>query len=324
MVLVKIDRSEGANESVVESFGFQGIPHFFLLRPDGAVRDRWVGYDDVPSWLAVFEASLADDTTLEEKVARFESEPSAADAAALGRIRTSEGKAVDAVRYYREAIRLDPGLARTLTADLFFNQARALESGDSTLDEVRGTADSLFALPNSPPSSLVSVAYQMTGIAKDQGDWSLAAPYLAPAISASEGADGWVADARKDLAVLQAMYVDGDKEKGLALKRETLPDGWQDDAEEINAFAWWCFENGVNLEEAETLARKGVELATDGDTRAMILDTVAEIRNARGDPKGAVESMDQALAADPGNEYYAKQKARFEEAAGALETAGTR
>lgn len=321
---MKIDRSEDANESVVESFGFKGIPHFFLLRPDGAVRDRWVGYDDVPSWLSVFEASLADDTTLEEKVARFESEPSAPDAAALGRIRTSEGKAVDAVRYYREAIRIEPGLARTLTADLFFNQTRALESGDSTLDEVRGTADSLFALPDAPASSLVSVAYQMTGIAKDRGDWSLAAPYLAPAIAASEGADGWVAEARKDLAVLQAMYVEGDKEKGLALKRETFEEGWQDDALELNAFAWWCFENGVNLEEAETLARKGAELATDGDTRAMILDTVAEIRNARGDPKGAAESMERALAADPENEYYAKQKARFEEAAGASESTGTR
>lgn len=315
---MKIDRSEDANEAVVEAFGFTGIPHFFLLRPDGAVRDRWIGYDDVASWLAVFEASLADDTTLEEKAARFDSAPTATDAAVLGRIRTSERKAVEAAGYYREAIRLEPGLARTLTADLFYNQTRALESGDVSLDEVRGTADALFALPDAPASSLVSVAYQMTGIAKDKGDWSLAAPYLAPAIAASEGADGWVADTRKDLAVLQAMYVDGDKEKGLALKRDTLEEGWRGDAEELNAFAWWCFENGVNLEEAETLAFEGAELATDGATRAMILDTVAEIRNSRGNPKGAVESMEQALAADPGNEYYEKQKARFEEASAAL------
>ncbi len=43
MVLATIDRSEDANEAVVESFGFNGIPHSFLRRPDGAVRDRWVG-----------------------------------------------------------------------------------------------------------------------------------------------------------------------------------------------------------------------------------------------------------------------------------------
>lgn len=321
---MKIDRSEDANEAVVESFGFKGIPHFFLLRADGSVRDRWLGFDDVPSWLAVFEASLADDTTLERKAARFESAPTPAHAAALGRIRTSEGKAVEAVRFYREALRLDPALARTLTADLFYNQTRALGSGGASLDEVRATADSLFALPDASASSLVSVAYQITGIAKDKNDWSIAAPYLAPAIAASAGAAGWVADTRKELAVFQAMYVDGDKEKGLALKRETLPEGWQDDAEEINAFAWWCFENGVNLEEAETLALAGADLATDGTTRAMILDTVAEIRNARGDPKGAAAWIDKALAADPGNEYYGKQKTRFEEAAGALESAGTR
>ncbi len=324
VVLVTIDRSDEANEPVVESFGFQGIPHFFLLRPDGAVRDRWVGYDDVPSWLAIFEASLADDTTLEEKLARFESAPNARDAAVLGRIRASEGKSVDAVRYYREAIGLDPGLARSLSAELFFNQARALDSGDCTLDEVRATADAFFALPDAPASGLVSIAYRMAGIAQDEGDWSLAAPYLAPAIAAAEGTSGWVAEARKELAVLEAMYVAGDKERGLALKRETLAEGWQDDAEELNAFAWWCFENGVNLGEAESLARRGAELATDGDTRAMILDTVAEIRNARGDPRGAAKWMEQALAADPGNEYYAKQKERFEEAARVLDSAGTR
>jgi hypothetical protein len=72
------------------------------------------------------------------------------------------------------------------------------------------------------------------------------------------------------------------------------------------------------------LARRGAEFATDGATRAMILDTVAEIRNARGDPKGAVESMERALAADPGNEFYTKRKNRFEEAALALESGGTR
>ena len=44
----------------------------------------------------------------------------------------------------------------------------------------------------------------------------------------------------------------------------------------------------------------------------MILDTVAELCNARGDCAGAIDWIELAIAADPENEYYAEQKARFE------------
>lgn len=315
VAFVKIDRSEDANDGVVESFGFKGIPHFFLIRPDGTVLDRWLGFDDVDAWLSIFEPSLADGTSIDEKVARFERSPAGKDAAVLGRIRESQHETVDAVRYYSEAIRLDPALARKHAVDVFSNQAKALPAGDFSLDEVRASADAVFALDEPEPKHLVLVADSMSGIARERRDWTLAAPYLEPAIDASADAGGWVADARADLRVLQAMYVEDDKERGLALKRETLSEGWDRDPEELNAFAWWCFENGVNLPEAEALARKGAELAEEGTKRAMILDTVAEIRNAQGDPTGAAAWSERALAADPGNDYYAKQKARFVDAA---------
>lgn len=314
VVFVKVDRSEDANEDVVKAFDFKGIPHFFLIRPDGTVRDRWLGYDDVAGWLEVFQPSVTDDTSIEEKLARFEASPSGTDAAVLGRIRESEHATLDAIRYYTEAIRLDPSLARAHAVDLFSTRARAFSSGDVPLDELRASADAVFALDRPEAKHLVLVADGMARIARDRDDWSLASPYLQPAINASEGVEGWVRSARADLRVAQALYVDGDREGALALKRESLPEGWSDDPQELNAFAWWCYENRVNLPEAETLARRGAELEEDGARRAMILDTVAEIRNELGDSAGAVAWSEKALAADPGNEFYAKQKARFEEA----------
>jgi hypothetical protein len=85
-----------------------------------------------------------------------------------------------------------------------------------------------------------------------------------------------------------------------------------DDPDQLNSFAWWCFENKVNLEEAQELALKGVELAEPGKARAQILDTAAEICNALGNCGRAIELIQVAIGEDADNEYYAEQLARFE------------
>ena len=68
----------------------------------------------------------------------------------------------------------------------------------------------------------------------------------------------------------------------------------------------------MNLDEAEVLGRRGVELAPPGPERAMVLDTVAEICHARGDLEEAIELIRQAVADAPEKEYYQKQLERFE------------
>lgn len=322
VVLAKIDTSEDEGSRLADEFAAKGIPHFFLMGSDGKIFDRWLGYADVPSWLAIFETALSDPTTIAEKTARFDTEPSAPLASSLGRIRESERNPVEAVRYYREAIRLDPALATEHAADVFTNQARGLGDGHFAVADVKASADAVFALESPKTEDLVLVADRMTRIAKDEGDPSLAAPYVARAVAAAEGSEGWVASVRGDLSIWQALHLDGDKDRALALKREGMDEGWREDPGELNAFAWWCFENGVNLEEAEALAKKGAELETDAKKRAAILDTVAEIRNALGDPADAAIWIGKAQTADPKNEYFVKQRARFDEAARAAQ--GTR
>ena len=85
-----------------------------------------------------------------------------------------------------------------------------------------------------------------------------------------------------------------------------------DDPAALNNFAWWCFEHNVNLEEAEELALRGVELATDDDARANILDTAAEICAARGDCAEAIARIKRAIELSPDKEYFKTQLARFE------------
>jgi hypothetical protein len=112
-----------------------------------------------------------------------------------------------------------------------------------------------------------------------------------------------------------AMYVDEDMDAAVALKRGTMPEGWMENPDQLNSFAWWCFENKVNLEEAQTLALKGIELAEPGKSRAQILDTAAEICNELGNCDEAVRLIKLAMVEDPASDYYAEQLTRFEEAA---------
>jgi len=153
----------------------------------------------------------------------------------------------------------------------------------------------------------------MDAVARKAEDPSIMVPYVKAAVAATDppALAEQYKDARKSLLVANALYVEKDKEKALALKRQNQPEGWMEDADRLNAFAWWCFENKVNLEEAETLARRGVELAKSGSQKAMVLDTAAEICNLRGSCKDAAELMELAVREDPKNEYYTKQLDRF-------------
>jgi hypothetical protein len=96
------------------------------------------------------------------------------------------------------------------------------------------------------------------------------------------------------------------------LKRATLPEDWKDSPTQLNRFAWWCLEAMANLEEAEVLARRGADLAPPGPERANILDTAAEICNARGNCDDAVELIRLAIENDPDRELFRTQLERFE------------
>jgi tetratricopeptide (TPR) repeat protein len=122
--------------------------------------------------------------------------------------------------------------------------------------------------------------------------------------------------ARKELMADQALHVLRDPERAVALKREAMPAGWRESASDLNGFAWWCFEGRVNLPEAEECARRGVELAAAGKEKAMILDTLAEIVSARGNPQEAVSLIQQAIDQAPDDRYYPRQLERFRTAAG--------
>jgi tetratricopeptide (TPR) repeat protein len=289
----------------------RGYPTFVLADSTGAPMGRWAGYGTAEPWIAQLEEALADQTTYDAKRARFAESPTASDAVTLAEYATDRQQHAEAVDLFRKAQELDPATADSHNLAILENTARGARSMQFTLDQVRSAADAVMESASAETMDVMQAAYIMQRVAGTLNAPELMAPYLEKAIAASEGSKSeGVKYYRERFLVDQALHIEKNPARALELKRGQMREGWLEDPSQLNSFAWWCFENELNLEEAEALARKGVALAEDGD-RANILDTLAEIVNASGRGGEALSLIDEALALEPENEYLQKQRARF-------------
>jgi tetratricopeptide (TPR) repeat protein len=270
--------------------------------------DRWMGYTK-PMFGGMMSGAMADLATIDEKRMRFEKKATASDADKLARYDASRGEYVAAVALYRKASELDPATDRS--GDVFETVFRGYRKEAFTRDELVQAADAAIQSPD--PSTTIQTAQLMTNFAMREHDTTMMAKYLAPAVERTKDAtEEGVVKERQGLLPAHALYVEKNAEKAIQLRRAALPEGWMENPEELNGYAWWCFEHKVDMPEALKLARKGVELAPPGSERASILDTAAELCNELDDCAEAVELIKRAIADDPENEYYQKQLERFE------------
>jgi tetratricopeptide (TPR) repeat protein len=312
VVLYKVNAEEKeSGKELAEEFTVKGYPTFVMTNAKGETVNRWWGFDSTPEFLEVFDEAMADPTSIAEKQARFESQPTERDAAVLGQYYLTRGEATDAVSYLETALALGSP-EQTYEVDLVLARVIGIEEEMFTVEDLTAAADRALASPHISTEQTVDVARWTIRILADGDDPSIAAPYIAAGLAATEGQDDEdLKKRRQGFLIAEALMVTGDEELAVRLKRETYPEGWQEDPGKLNAFAWWCFDNEVNLDEAEALARQGVKLTEDDAKKAQILDTLAEIVNLRGNRDDAVLLIEQASALDPDNEHYAEQLSRF-------------
>jgi tetratricopeptide (TPR) repeat protein len=320
-----LDAEKGAGPELAAAFEVKGYPSFILTDASGEVIDRWMGYDTPAALIATLGEAKADPTTVAQKLARYEAAPSARDAATLGRIHAARGQRDEALGYYRKAQELDPAADHS-SAIFELLAGGYLRKTGVTAQEVQAAADAILASPSRTPTGMADVALFMGDVARSEGDVAMGIPYLQAALEATGGSsDEAVRKRHAALLIEHALHVDGDKDKAVELKRAAMPEGWTEDANRLNAYAWWAFENRVDLPEAEKLARRGVELAKPGREKGMILDTLAEIVAVRGDHAEAASLIEQAIAEDPKSKHYPEQLERFQKPAGEpLEDGGAR
>lgn len=313
MFLYQIDAEKGEGKDLAKEFNVKGYPTFVMVNEAGETLDRWIGYER-SFFIKTMDSALKDLSTIEDKLASYEKKPTAGTADALGRYSSSLKEYVNAVNYYTTAQKIKDEPSDDYTYEIFENTSYGLKGEHFTFEDVLAAADNVVNSQNAEPENVVRTAISLTRAAKKNDRLDVMESYIETGLTITSQADDPEAkDAHNQLMVEKSLHITGDKAAAVKYKMATMTDGWLEDAGKLNGFCWWCFENRVNLEDAERLSRKSVELAKPGRRKAMNLDTLAEICNALDNCHEAVELIKMAMAEDPESEHYPKQLERFEE-----------
>jgi tetratricopeptide (TPR) repeat protein len=311
---IDCEKEEGIELAI--QFKVHGYPTFVLTDSETRVIDIWSGYEK-EDFIKTLSEATSDLSTIGEKTSRFQSSPTVKDAVSLGRYNSAVGEYKRAVEYYQQAQKLNDIASINYTCEIFKNIANGAGKDVFTFDEALQSADEVLTSKNLNTRNTILVARTISRLARLKEKTDQIEKYLKAGLNASaDSQDEDIKRAHNLIMVDYSLYVTGDTAGAVENKRETMPVGWEEDSDQLNSFAWWCFENNVNLEEAEELSRKGVELAEPGKQKAMILDTLAEICNARGNTEEAIRLTKLAIAETPDDEYYVQQLDRFQKILG--------
>jgi tetratricopeptide (TPR) repeat protein len=310
VILVKIHNIRGEDTDYVRSFQINGYPTFVIVSKDGETIRRWWGYrkDD---FLNEMKIGLTDPTTISEKRERFTRKPDAKTARALAQYHSTRGELKESEFYYHAAAKYDT--KNDYAYDLYDLYRRGFQKELYTKDQLFAAADKALASDYVDTISKLSIYDQMGGgaIRMFPKEEHVLDYIRRGQVFASKVTDEKLQRYKDQIQISYVLYIEKNAKKAVELKKKSYEDGWQDNANNLNSFAWWCFENQINLQEAEKIAERGVKLAEAGSEKANIMDTLAEIVNLLGEPVRAFEIINKAVKEDPESEYLQKQQVRF-------------
>jgi len=293
----------------MKQYNVKGYPTFILINKDGETISRWWGYSK-KMFFEEFDLGFSDLTTIPDKEARYKDKPDAKTARILASYYNTQGEMKKAASLYEDAAKYDP--ENDYAVELFQIYYSGLRRKVYSLEEVEAIATKAVKSDKVDADAKTQIYAQMTYMIKAGTEDEKMLVFVDNGYkhleSHRENAPKW---AKNALYISHALYIEKDEKKAVNLKKASLPEGWENSASDINGFSWWCFENKVNLAEADQLGRKAVKLAQPGKEKAMILDTVAEIVNLIGFPEDSVGLIELAIKEDPENEFYQKQLERF-------------
>lgn len=307
-----LDAEKGEGPGLAKQYAIRGYPTFVMTDADGRLLNRWWGFRSPREFMETLALAADDPMPVPEREARMARAPTAHDAALLARVRLTDGDNRGADSLYAIARKLNKDPKVDYTWDIF----DVVSSGypdDFPYARLKAAADQALAKGSPEPGAIADLAMMMVDAGKEEklgtAEW---APYMKAGLKASEGTtDNETLRTRRFLLVDNALFIEKDMTKALQYERDTMAPGWETRPATLNRFAGWCAEYKVNLEEAETLARKAVELGKPGRAKAAYLDTLAEVLAARGKPADALAAAQQAVGEDPKNAAYPKQVERF-------------
>ena len=316
MVLLLNDCEKGAGVDLAKKYNVRVYPTFAMVDDAGEVTARWAGYEGVARFIAQVDAARADMSTIAAKKQRFADEPTLPLALALAQHAEAVFAAGEAVEYYRHALTLEPSLAGELRVKIFMAMYYGLGAEEFTVAQLLAEGDAILA----DPETSVELVLQVASAVKRAAPPAQYVPYLerALAVTAEVPADPELAADyeryRRQLAVDEALLIRRDRTLALRLRRENLSPDWMQDTSEVHRFAWWCYENDLNLAEAYRLTVAAAAAVAGDADRASILNTGAALAFKLGDLQQAVAHQQEVVALSPARERYQTALRKYEAA----------
>ncbi len=314
VVLLTLNAKDPSVSPLVEKYHIDiDFPVFVLTNADGAMYTRWTGYISADNFVKVLQTALRTPITIEERIRRFEQQPSLADAARLGRYYREIDEWLTAAEYYRSADSIGVDFRGGYQFDRFKCYADAVLNGAADYESLLRVADEVIDKPNPKPSELTDLGLILCGVARrtDNVDDRLAV-YLLPAMEAASNAV--TEDEKRKHPILTAdyaLYVVGDTAKAISIYQKSLGDSWQQDPKQFFTYADWLMKRGIRLDDAERYARAAVPHASEGSLRAHVYVTLSAILEKKGEMEEAVRMMEEAIRQDPDHEGYVERLTRL-------------
>lgn len=314
VVLMKVDAEKGAGVELARKYEVNGYPTYVLLSHDLKVLNRWAGYSK-EFFLGKMNEAFADMRPLEERVAAHEKNPTPESAVALAKVFREQGRFPKALELLTYASQNRNDTVADVAYQIFETQFayRYRDAEAVSLDALENAAQAAI---KENREALPQIARYMMQSAKQAKNNDIFKSHLKAAVSHYQG-QGIDLGKNKKFASLwadAALHLDGNKDEAAKRFIAGLPENWREDAGKLNNYAWWCFENEVNVSQARDLAAKGVALSEPGKGKAMILDTQAELEHLMGNTAAAVNLIEQAVKENPSSDFYKKQLERFQKA----------
>lgn len=311
--LTVLEKSDYGQEISREYFAGIYFPVFYVINSNGEIIKRWTGYTTPEPFISNLNKSLAEPLTLEQRINRFDSTPAHEDAIYLAKYYTEIWDYLKANRYYSQARSLSGRGESAYAYEIFKNAANAAWQDTITFEQALPYADTALIIFSKNPKKMVQVAQIMIRLGRKLERTENIIPYINAAIKATEGRDG---NLEKDNILLKsesALYIEKNSAKATTIKKSTLSPGWENKPDQFYSYSKWCLERKINLEEAESFARKAVNMASPGKFRGKILSTLSSICDVREKHDAAVQFIQKALENDPGNKSYSEKLAEFKE-----------
>jgi|GEM_PF-298655 len=316
--LVMLDAEKGEGKVQAEKFNVKGYPTYVLANSELESIYRFSGYEKA-YFTEKLNEGLSDLRTIDAKLAHLKSHPEDSQLAAnMADFYRTQGMNDKALAFFEQAEKYSK--EKTYVAEMFSTRYSEWRRGQvkHSLSDMQGFAKRVFDSKKLGDADKMHTANFMADycnrekLADDQKTYISKGLKYASNMAAP---DDYAQQVAKKLKIDEALLVSKDVAKAVELKKSTLAENWMNNADQLNNFSWWCFQNGVNLEEAASLAEKGVSISEAGKQKANVYDTLAEIQFARGKTDLAISAIKKAIEENPSNDHFKKQLERFKKAA---------